>query len=342
MTILELADPRWHDFVAGHPEATPFHHPDWAQLVADCYGFRAFAFAMTDAGGAVEAGMPVVVVRHLLGARRWASLPFTDHCPPLRTSAGGDTELVDAIEQAATAEGVAMVEVRAPLAGASPFGAPALRHVLDLAPDPATIHAGFHPSQVQRNIRRAEREGLTVRTSQARDDVLGTFYRLHLRTRQRQGVPVQPRRFFRLLWERAIATGLGHVLIVEAAGRPVAAAVFLAWNGKVVYKFGASDAEAWSLRPNHLLFWHAIRTACERGDRSFDFGRTDLDNEGLAAFKRSWGAREEPLVYSAVGRTSTQASASHGTAGRLLGAAIRRGPLFVCRASGELLYRFVA
>jgi CelD/BcsL family acetyltransferase involved in cellulose biosynthesis len=130
-------------------------------------------------------------------------------------------------------------------------------------------------------------------------------------------------------------------LIVEAAGQPIAAAVFLAWNETVIYKFGASDEGSWSLRPNHLLFWHAIRTACEQGYRWFDFGRTDLGHEGLRTFKLSWGAVEEPLCYGMVGGTP-EAASSEGRASRMLRPVIRHGPLLLCRAFGETLYRYVA
>ena len=57
-------------------------------------------------------------------------------------------------------------------------------------------------------------------------------------------MPVQPRRFFQMIWENLIKTGLGLVLIAEAAGQPVAAAVILAWNGTMIGKFIASDEEA--------------------------------------------------------------------------------------------------
>ena len=345
VTLLPIDDPRWRAFVDGQPRATPFHHPDWAQLVADCYGFRVFAAVTTDARDAVVAGLPLVEVRQPIGRRRWVCLPFTDACPPLVAAPEDEAALADALGAAAGEAHVRSIEVRAPLAGAIPLDEPGLRHVLPLQPDASAVYAGFHPSQVQRSIRRAERERLTVRRSTARVDLLDVFYGLHLATRRRQGVPIQPRRFFELIWERAVMRGLGWVSVVEVADRPIAAALFLAWNRTVIYKFGASDADAWSLRPNHLLFWDAIRSACEEGYTTFDFGRTDAGHESLAAFKRSWGASEEPLVYSVLAsdaRGSRGGSGSRGTAARLLGTVIRHSPAFVCRASGELLYRFVA
>ncbi|HET9897513.1 MAG TPA: GNAT family N-acetyltransferase [Streptosporangiaceae bacterium] len=328
--------------MTGHPGATPFHHPHWARLVADCYGFRPFVVAVNDGTGVVRAGLPLVQVRHLHSGSKWVSLPYTDYCPPLVSAQTEEEQLTAALGQASGAAGVRRVEVRAPLTGAAPSGEVALRHVLALDGTAEEIYARFHRSQVQRNIKRAEREGLTMRQATSAQDLVGTFYRLHLQTRRRQGVPVQPRRFFRLLWERVINTGLGSVLIVEASGQPVAAAVFLAWNQTVIYKFGASEAQAWSLRPNHLLFWHAIRTACEQGYRCFDFGRTDVGHEGLRSFKLSWGATEEPLVYGTLGGKPDPAPHADGMAGRLLGSVIRHGPLLVCRAAGEALYRYAA
>lgn len=341
-SMLELSDPRWGDFVGGHPAATPFHHPSWARLVADCYGFRTFVVAASDPAGVVLAGLPLVEVRHIHGGRKWVSLPYTDYCPPLVSAGTEEKQLAVALGQASDAAGVRRVEVRAPLPGAAASSDVALRHVLPLERDPADVYAGFHRSQVQRNIKRAEREGLTIRQATRQQDLVGTFYQLHVRSRRRQGVPVQPRRFFRLLWERAISTGLGSVLIVEASGQPVAAAVFLAWNQTMIYKFGASQAQAWSLRPNHLLFWHAIRTACEQGYRWFDFGRTDVGHEGLRNFKLSWGAAEEPLVYGTLGGRPDLAPPAEGVASRLLGSAIRHGPLLLCRVAGEALYRYAA
>jgi CelD/BcsL family acetyltransferase involved in cellulose biosynthesis len=340
-TVLELTDPRWVDFVAGQPGATPFHHPAWGRLIARCYGFRAFALATCDATGAIRAGLPLVEVRHLDRRPKWVSLPFTDYCPPLAPDREQEARLACVLRRASRAAGARRVEVRAPLAGASVTARPALRHTLALSADPARVYAGFRRSQA-RNVRRAEREGLTVRRGVSRQDLVQTFYRLHLQTRRRQGIPVQPRRFFHLLWEDAIAAGLGSVLIVETSDRPVAAAVFLAWNGTVIYKFGASDASALPLRPNHLIFKHAIQMACAQGARWFDFGRTDPGQEGLRNFKRSWGAVEEPLVYGALGGGPERAPALDELAAQMLRPVIRHGPPLLCRAAGEMLYRFTA
>jgi CelD/BcsL family acetyltransferase involved in cellulose biosynthesis len=338
--VLELTDPRWADFVARQPEATPFHHPDWGTLVADCYGFRAFAVTTSDATGQIQAGLPVIEVRHLHRDPKWVSLPFTDYCPPLISAPEDEARLSSALQQVSEAAGARRVEIRASFAGA-PSTSCAFRHGIAIESDPDRVFAAF-PSKTRTHIRQAERRGVTVRRAEQPEDLLGIFYRLHLRTRRRLGVPVQPRRFFRMLWENVISTGLGLVLIAEAAGQPVAAAVVLAWNGTMIGKFIASDEEAWPLRPNNMLVWHAVQAASERGCRWFDFGRTDASNTGLRAYKHSWGAVEEPLVYATLGANPEPGSHGNGMASRMLGCAIRYGPLLVCRASGETLYRYAA
>jgi CelD/BcsL family acetyltransferase involved in cellulose biosynthesis len=341
LTVLELTDPRWGEFVARQPSAIPFHHPDWGTLVAACYGFRAFAVATSDATGEITAGLPVIEVRHLRGAPKWVTLPFTDYCPPLAPAPQEEADLVSALRQASEAAGVRRVEVRAPLKGAASVSRRSLRHVIALDSDPAAVYAGFRPS-VRRHIQQAAPRGVTIRRAERQEDLVDTFYRLHLRTRRRFGVPIQPRRFFRMLWESVIRTGLGTVLIAEASGEPVAAEVLLSWNGTTISKFSASDERAWSLRANNLLTWHLIKTACEQGSRWLDFGRTDAGSEGLRAFKQSWGAAEESLIYTTLGSRPEPAPARDSMADHVLASVIRHGPLVVCRAAGEALYRYAA
>jgi len=333
MLTLELDDPQWGAFVSSCADAGPFHHPAWAQLLAECYALRPFALVTSNAGGAIEAGIPVL--EPLRGRRsRLLSLPFTDACPPLARSEHARRRL------AAELALVGRLEVRGPLEGAGLV--PRVRgvtHVLELEHDPESLRSRFR-SQMRRNVGRAEREGIVVRRGEARADLLDTFYALHLRTRRRQGVPVQPRRFFGLLWDRLFERGLGTLLLAYSGPTPVAGAVFLAWNRAVTYKFGASDPAYWGLRPNNLLFWEAIREACGRGDRTFNFGRTELDNRGLREFKSGWGAREEPLVYTFAGLAPH--AEAHSLVLRVLGTAIRRSPAWVCRAVGEVGYRYAA
>jgi CelD/BcsL family acetyltransferase involved in cellulose biosynthesis len=286
---LELDDPRWLGFVSGQADATPFHHPRWAEFLAACYGMPAFALAGLSASGDVESGLPVIEVARLR-RRRWVSLPYTDRLAPLVN--GGD--LGAALEAERRRAGVDAIELRSAIPGG--FGEDAAwLHLLQLHPDPTVVAAGMR-SNVSRNIRKAERSGVEVTPGKTEDDMAGAFYRLHVATRRRQGVPVQPRRFFSLFWQRLVEPGLATVLLGRVDGAPVAGGVFMTWNGTTIYKFGASDPAFAEYRVNNLLMWRAICDACAAGSHTFDFGRTDDDNDGLRAYKRSWGAKEQRLT----------------------------------------------
>jgi CelD/BcsL family acetyltransferase involved in cellulose biosynthesis len=337
--LLAMGDRRWTSFVAQHPEATPFHHPAWMELLARTYGYPGFVIATAGQGGRIAAGAPFLEVRTVSRRRRWISLPFTDECPLLASGTGSRQQLIDALGAARQRFGAPGLQVRGPVDGLGwSTGADAVIHELDLTPGLERVRERFSRSQVIRSIARAEREGVVVRRGRGASD-LEAFYRLHTSTRRRQGIPVQPRRFFELLWSRLVEPGLAFMLLADtAAEETVAGALFLAGGGTTIYKFGASEPRSWPLRPNHLIFWSAIRDACGRGDRRFDFGRTDLDNGGLRAFKSTWGAAERPLRYS----TLAAAGATPGLARRALSTAIRRGPDWICRGAGAALYRYAA
>lgn len=340
-TLVELSldDPRWRAFVQSVPTASPFHQPEWGRLIADCYRYDAFVCAL-QTGDQLVAGVPLIEAKIPLRGRRWISLPFTDSCEPLASDPSALAVLAAGLERKRQAAGVKRVEIRGALPGAD-ARAQAVTHALELEPDADAVFARFKQKSVRHAIRQSERKGVTVRMGRTRDDLLGTFYSLHVATRRRLGTPVQPRRYFELLWERIIAPGHGFVLVAEANGAPIAAAVFLAANGEIVYKYSASDADAWSLRPNNALLWHAIRWGCENGFRRFEFGRSELENEGLRSFKRSWGTEELPLVVSTLGEAG-QASPGVGPVGALAASVIRHSPNVACRAAGALLYRYAA
>jgi CelD/BcsL family acetyltransferase involved in cellulose biosynthesis len=334
--VVAVDDPRWKALVERRAEATAFHDVGWARTLADAYGFDAFVVARVE-DAEIVAGTPMVSLGGKR-SRRWVALPFTDECPPL----GDATDvraLVDGLEDMRSARQIDAVELRGSvvsrLGTAVQVG---VTHELALDADPKEVRAKLHPSQARRNVDRAAREGVAVTCRTDREALLETFYRLHLLTRRRQGVPIQPRRFFARLWEHVVARGRGFVLVAMLERQPAAAAVFLDSNTTLTYKFGASDPDLLGARPNHAIFWAAIERACLAGRTTFDLGRTDIENAGLRAFKASWGAIERPLVYTALGRTNSSAR----DRGKMLRPLISHAPLVVCRALGEALYKRAA
>jgi CelD/BcsL family acetyltransferase involved in cellulose biosynthesis len=335
MPLREIADSRWLELVRRDPAATAFHHPDWTRAVGASYGFKSFLVTVETDGDLVTA-LPVMEVSGPLGRRRWVALPYTDSCAPL-----GDPDalesLVGELEAARVQQGVDSLEVRAPIPLPRSRLLPFVGHVVRLGHDADAVEHGYD-SSVRRAIRRARRSGLVVRVGTSTGDLAQTFYELHVETRRRLGLPVQPQRFFANLW-RCLGDDLCRVVLVESNGRPVAGALFLTWRSHLVYKYGASDSRYWSMRPNNLVFAETIRWACANGFTELDLGRTDPDAESLKRFKRGWGAEEQVLEYTLVG--SRGAIAGVGSRPLIRGA-LRHAPRWVVRLTGEVIYRNAA
>ena len=343
---LSLDDADWRRFVDGHPDTTPFHQPEWAQLLAECYGFDGFVLAERDDAGAIVAGLPLLAPVRLPGrAHRLVSLPFTDLVRPL-VDGPREAAFARALDATGHRLGFDRIELRSALEGATPLGDAAVVHTLPLAPDAESAFARLRKSK-RREVRTAQQSGLVVRRAETERDLTETYFLLHLRTRHRLGVPSQPLRFFRLLWKRVLEPGHGFALFAEDRGQAVAGAVFLTRPPLVVSKYSATDTKHRGGEPTDLVFWHAICECGAQGFAALELGRVDLHAAGLRQYKSRWGAEERPLVYSVLGEGSTSGRRS-GLAGRgmrpttLAGRAIRRSPMWVTRLSGELLYRYAA
>jgi CelD/BcsL family acetyltransferase involved in cellulose biosynthesis len=335
-----IADPRWARFVDAAPGASVFAHPAWLELLARCYRYKFSALCVAGDDGELAVGMPLARVESRLTGRRLVSLPFSDFCPPVRAAGvapEADLRLAEALADLRRSTGL-RVEIHDafPLVESAHMVSRFFLHRLELESDADAILGRASKSQ-KRGRAKALREGVTTRVGTDRA-ALDTFYGLHLRTRRRLGVPTQPRRFIRG-FEQLFARGLGYVLIAEYQGQPIAAAVYLTFGDTTLYKYGASDERHLELRPNNLVMAEAIRTACESGHTSFDFGRTDTANAGLARFKRSFGAAERELSYTYL--ADDVRAEGHGRLDKVLAGVIQRGPHWAGQAIGSALYRHV-
>jgi hypothetical protein len=338
--VVHVVDPttdeRWLRFVERSVDATIFHHPSWLTLLRDQYRFPTLAICV-ERDEEIVAGIPFCGVDGLVSRRKWVCLPFSDCCGPLAPSSADETRLIDHARKYLEPRS-AGVEIRSGLAEGSGFATCSSHwiHVLDLAPERDALLSGLRPNFRSR-VRKAERHGLVTDIRQD-EGAMDIFYALHLKTRRRQGVPIQPRRYFRLFQKRVIECGLGFISITRKGPEPLSAAIFCGLRNTLVYKYGASDPAGLALFPNYLMFWTTIAYARQRGFSRLDFGKTAFADAGLRTFKVGWNAAESDLPYSYFPRRPS------GRAMDLLYRSVvrpvvRHSPPVVCRLAGEVLYR---
>jgi len=334
-----IDDRAWREFTSSHPDATPFHLPAWAALIAECYRFQAFALAVRGSDGEILGGIPTVAVRFPLAGSRWVSLPFTDSCPVLARPGTATDDVVVAIREHARTSHIRELEVRHTMPSADgvyPVDV-GYEHFVELPADPDDLHPHRNYRQ-HRNQARAKGVQVSRGTS---PEHMADFYRLHLLTRRRLGVPVQPRRFFDLLRRRVLEPGHGFIATAMLDQDVVAAAVYLAHGGTMVAKYQASDPSRREMGASHLMHWEVMSAACTEGYHTYDLGRADPGAEGLRVFKTRMGAVERPLVYTHIAsqapkerrRTRVESVSQRVISG---------SPTWVCRVAGELLYRYTA
>lgn len=338
ITTLPIADPQWRDFVLSHPDAGPFHLPAWASVVADTYGFEAFVLGVRDTDGELLGGLPAVSVPSPRGGHRWVALPFTDYCPMLVREGADTAAIAGAVCAHALESPVRELELRCAfpeMDGAHAFQA-GYHSVIQLAEDPGSLH----PNKVHRNLRnRAMRQGIEVSFGTSAEDV-AAYYRLHTLTRRRLGVPVQPRRFFRLIADRLVTQGNGFVATARLGDEVLAAGLYLSHGTTLVAKFAASDPAHRNNGGGYLVDWEVMLLGCAEGYTVLDLGRSDLDADGLRIYKKGWGAIETPLSYTRISRHAP--SDKRPSVGELPKRIIRNSPIWVCRLLGETLYRWTA
>ena len=162
-----LADSRWDEFLERHPRASVFHSRGWLEALKRTYGYEPIVLTTTEQGP-LENGLALCRVRTWV-SRRLVSLPFSDHCDPLVDRPDDLSAMLGFLAErdgeGALAFARAAASSRGPGTARRPCstGASYCLHTLDLARPAEQIFAGFHHSSTQRAIRRAEREGLTLR-----------------------------------------------------------------------------------------------------------------------------------------------------------------------------------
>jgi len=346
-TELNVIDPRtapeWDAFVKSHPEATVFHTSGWARVILDTYRYKPLYHVARGEGGTLRAAVPLMQVDGLLTHRRLVGLPFSDTCAPLLADGPEGCELMDQLKSAGEQHGAGHVQVRGRGGAATESagftaGTTFFQHIIPILPHAEEMEKRLH-SSARRAIRKAEKEGITVRISTNPAD-MRHFYRLMVMTRKKHGLLPQPWRFFKNIQKYMMDTGAGYLLLAEHGGKPIAGDLLLKFRDQMVYKFNASDPRHLHLRPNNVLLWQAMRLSASLGCKTLDLGRCDEDNEGLRRFKLLWGSDETTLSYFSYALPGApEGRMATSKPGRVvLGAFVRIAPLYALQAVGGVIY----
>jgi len=298
-------DPRWGDFVAGHPDALPYHHPAWSQVLRETFGYRLATLGCTDATGRLTGVLPLAEKKSLLARGHLSSLPNTPTAGPLAFDRASLGALLSGAAARVDDSGVSWLQLKVEgpaldgLARGFTGGIWVPSYVVDLPADPEQLrfggsrHNSHRNAGIRRNVRQAARLGVAVREASSFGDVR-RWYQLYLVNMRTHRLPPRPLRLFEVIWDILTPLGLARWLLAERSSggstQMLAGNLFLAHNSRVVAAFSGRDPTQPEFRPNDAIHWSAMNEACRAGHRLYDFGEVIRENEGLARFKRKWGA----------------------------------------------------
>jgi hypothetical protein len=332
-----LHDPGWDHVVALHRDAGRFHTSAWAKVLHQTYNHQPF-YLQFSRGRRLAALIPLMEVSSPFTGRRGVCLPFSDACEPLIFDPDAVGLVRERLIRFAQERRWKHLEIRggkffqlAASAATKFYG-----HTLDLRSGAEELSTRF-ASPVRRAIRKAERSDLSAVVARNRP-AIDDFYRLHVQTRRRHGLPPQPASFFLNIYEHIIRPGLGFIVLAQRGSRPIAAAIFFRFGKNALYKYGASDKKFQEFRANNLVMWQGIQFLARNGAERLHFGRTACENDGLRRFKLSWDAAEETIDYFRVdpsgGQCLTPVRHVSGFHKKIFGSL----PLVFNRLAGSMIY----
>jgi Acetyltransferase (GNAT) domain len=307
----------WNAVVDTAPAAWLFHRFEFQETLATWPVYEDLSFALVDSkGGQVHALVP---------CHRRASDALESLGGPVTAQVLGPNQSRAALEQAhaalrqkAATLNLPRVQVRL-LAMAERYRGEACprvnpllaygyrntlsqTYVVDLRRDEAKIWDRLAPD-CRTHVRKAEKEGCTVRLASASKEDLEIYYELHRETYHRTGVSPHPFAYFEAIWRHFVAEGRAIVFFAERAGQVIAADNEAFYKNAMSGWTAAGKEEAARVGANNLLHWHAMRWARENRAEWYESGEafpgaTEGKSKGLNAFKKSFGGELYP-VYKA-------------------------------------------
>jgi peptidoglycan pentaglycine glycine transferase (the first glycine) len=277
----EIQDPDWDAFVARAPGGPHVQTSLWGQVKA-LLGWRVARVVVTDQKRIVAGAQLLIRSMPFIGA-----VAYLTKGPVCASEDIGLAErVIDEVCRVSWSRHVQLLAMQPPNNGQAmvsllpPRGfhpsslelAPTATILIDLTPDLDEILARMK-RQTRQNIRRSERQGISVHEGTERD--LDTFYDLYVATSQRQEFPVYAKKYYTRMWQVLEPHGYIKLLLAKYGAEVVSALLLVPFGDTVIAKILGWSGLYADRRPNEAVFWASIQWAKSHGYPCFDFEGID-------------------------------------------------------------------
>ncbi|HZW36454.1 MAG: FemAB family XrtA/PEP-CTERM system-associated protein [Deltaproteobacteria bacterium] len=280
-------------FLRGSEASSAYHDYRWIGVVERSFGHACYYLVCRDPEGTTAGVLPLVHLKSRLFGNFLVSMPYFNYGGVCADRPAARDVLIDEAVRTARELEASHIEFRqeAPLGNGFPAKTRKVSMKLRLPGSGEELWKSF-PSKLRSQIRKPQKEGMTVRIS--RHDELENFYRVFSINMRDLGTPVYPKQFFRNILDQF--PGNSWICTVSAGKTPVASGFLVGYKERLEIPWASSLRRYNRLGPNMLLYWSCLESACERGFRIFDFGRSTA-GESTYRFKEQWGAEPYTLHW---------------------------------------------
>ncbi len=335
VTRVERPGEAWDSFVRSVPNHTAFHRSAWERINRRALRHETLFLEARDHAG-IRGVLPLVRVRSRLFGHYLMSMPFVSHGGPLGDATAMQALVAHAVVMARES-GADLLEFRS--RSELPLELiPSHRKVSVLLDLPESTDALFKsfPAKLRSQIRKPQKEGVTVRMG---PEALDDFYRVFAMHMRDLGTPTLDRSFFKSALEEFGSDAWIAVAYLNEA--PVACGMGFRWGQEFEITWASSLRAFSRIAPNMLLYWSLMERAIAEGCTLFNFGRC-TPGANTHKFKLQWGSRDETLYWYQWSPGGVAATPSPDTGAFSLGPRIwRKLPLPVANLLGPHIVRLI-
>jgi len=282
---------RWDQFVFSCADATFFHRFGWKTLLEDCFGHRTH-YLVAERASNIVGVLPLAEVKSLLFGHSLVSLPFCAYGGVAATEPDAIAALHQRARELGQSLGVQHLELRDRTQREAGWPQQNLYVAFrkDILPE-VEANLATIPRKQRAMVRKGIKNGLTSQIDAGTD----RFFRLYADNMHRHGTPPLARRYFEML-QNTFGRDVEVLTVTNPDGKPVSSVLSFYFRYEVLPYYAGDDIVAREFCANDFKYWELMRRACERGIRTFDYGRSK-QGTGPFDFKKNWGFEPTPLAY---------------------------------------------
>ncbi|WP_218141604.1 FemAB family XrtA/PEP-CTERM system-associated protein [Nitrosomonas sp. Nm51] len=281
---------RWDQFVLSCSEATFFHRAGWKNVIEQAFNHKTW-FLYVESNGEIQGVLPLAEIKSFLFGHSLSALPFCVYGGVAANNDVARKKLESAAIELAKKQKVDYLEYR----NMSPV------HQDWPTKDLYVTFRKTIDQDIEKNLlaiprkqRAMIRKGIKFGLESDIDEDIERFFIAYSGSVHRLGTPVFSKKYFQML-KQTFAQDC-ELMTIHKNGETISSVMSFYFRDEVLpyYGGGTGDARKWAA--NDFMYWELMRRSCEKGYKTFDFGRSKRST-GSYSFKKNWGFEPQPLYY---------------------------------------------